>query len=229
MFDSKNLHHAYVIEGERAGVLESLKKFLEKELKFSTQGNPDFYLGEYDKFGIDEGRELSERQQQMAFGGDRKIFAVAANSITREAQNSLLKIFEEPTEGTHFFIIMPSAERLLPTLRSRVVIVQSDRRGQTSASGRNRISATSQFLEAKPAKRLEVVKEMLKDLEDEKITKSDFLLFLNEIEKIKSEEISVKTSEEQRLNLEELIKMRSFLQDQSSSAKLIMEYLALTI
>ncbi|HZS42949.1 MAG TPA: hypothetical protein VFA52_01890 [Candidatus Paceibacterota bacterium] len=223
MFDSKNLHHAYLIEGDRQVVLEEVKDFLEKELDFSLQGNPDFYLAEHDKFGVDEARELVGRQSQKSFGNDRKIFVIAVNSITREAQNSLLKIFEEPTTGTHFFLIVPSVERLLPTLQSRAVIIKM---GQGAAGEAGRAAA---FLKASPSKRLDIVKGMIEDLKDEKISKTDLLFFLNEIEKIKSAAISPKISEVDRQSLEELIKMRSFLQDQSSSAKLILEYLALTL
>jgi DNA polymerase III delta prime subunit len=225
MFDSKNLHHAYIIEGDRVIIIEELKNFLEKELKFTTQGNPDFYLAEYDKLGVDEAREVVERQQQKAMSGERKIFALAASSITREAQNSLLKIFEEPTPGTHFFLIVPSAERLLPTLKSRAVILKAE----NSRAALEKGGAATKFLKANPAKRLEIVKEMLADLEKEKIVKADFLSFLNEIEKLKSYDISKETKKNERLGVEELLKMRNYLQDQSSSAKLILEYLALTL
>lgn len=221
MFDSKNLHHAYIIEGDRESILKELKKFLEKELKFSTHNNPDFYLAEYDKFGVDEARELVDRQQQKSIG-ERKIFALAVNSITREAQNSLLKIFEEPTAGTHFFLIVRSVENLLPTLKSRAVVLKTK-------SGPSLSLGASEFLAAKPAKRLEIVKETLSRLEKEEITKADILSFLNEIEEIKNSEISAKMAAEDRSAVENLLKMRSYLQDQSSSAKLILEYLALSL
>ena len=49
-------------------------------------------------------RALKDAQTRGAFGGSRKIFIIGANSFTREAQNALLKTFEEPTAGTHFFL-----------------------------------------------------------------------------------------------------------------------------
>ena len=59
----------------------------------------------------------------------KKIFIIETGFFTREAQNSLLKVFEEePTEGTHFFVFTPSAETLLPTLRSRMVILHQKRK-----------------------------------------------------------------------------------------------------
>ncbi len=218
MFDSKNLHHAYIIEGDRERILSVIRKFLEEELRFQIVGNPDFYFREYEKFGVDEARQLVEQQQKKAFGEGRKVFMLAANSVSREAQNSLLKIFEEPTASTHFFLLVPSADRILPTLKSRSVVLKGG--GGEPAGFAGRLKSVEKFLNSKPAKRIEIVKGMIADLQDEKITKSDFLTFLNGIEVIKHSDLA---------SIGDLLKMRDYLQDQSSSAKLILEYLALTL
>ena len=47
------LHHAYVLEGERKSVFARLKDFLQKHLKISHRGNPDFWYGEYEILGIE--------------------------------------------------------------------------------------------------------------------------------------------------------------------------------
>jgi DNA polymerase III delta prime subunit len=219
------LHHAYILEGERDPTYEALKVFLEKDLNFSIKGNPDFYFLTTEKFGVDESRELKERQQQKAIAGGKKIFVILANTFSREAQNSLLKILEEPTEGTHFFIIMPSADRLLPTLQSRVMIIRSKEGAMATGSA----FKAEEFIKAKPALRLEMIKGMLERLKKGEITKSNFLAFLNEIEQIKATKVRSNTPANERRNMEELLKMRNYIQDQSSSAKLILEYLALTI
>lgn len=49
-----------------------------------------------------------------------KVFVVdEAHLLGVEAQNSLLKTIEEPSEGTVIVLVTPSEDRLLPTIRSR--------------------------------------------------------------------------------------------------------------
>ena len=95
------LHHAYLLEGIAESILKELHEFLEEGLSFHIKGNPDFWHGAFDTFGIDDGRALKEMQSRRPVG-ERKIFIVQANFFTREAQNALLKVFEEPTPNTHF-------------------------------------------------------------------------------------------------------------------------------
>ena len=91
-------------------------------MKFPVTGNPDFWQGDYNVFKIADSRKINEAHLNKPVKYDRKIFVISANFITKDAQNSLLKIFEEPNPGTHFFVIMPQ-NILLSTLRSRMQIV----------------------------------------------------------------------------------------------------------
>lgn len=117
------LHHAHVIEGAHDVVAPALVLALARHLGIETKGNPDLTIRYHESLGVDEARALKDAQTRAAFGGARKIFIIGAKSFTHEAQNALLKTFEEPTAGTHFFIILPRAEMLLPTLLSRVLVV----------------------------------------------------------------------------------------------------------
>ncbi len=38
----------------------------------------------------------------------------------------MLKVFEEPRGDTHFFMLMPTADNLLPTLKSRLFIIDEE-------------------------------------------------------------------------------------------------------
>jgi len=53
-----------------------------------------------------------------------KYIVLAGNSFTTEAQNSLLKVLEEPPKNIEFIIISPTKSNLLPTIRSRLPITQ---------------------------------------------------------------------------------------------------------
>jgi hypothetical protein len=98
-------HHAYGLVGFSS---DDLHGHLKKVHKISAQGNPDFFHQKYDTFGIDEGRRIKEMHSSKSFSaGSKKIFIVEVRSLTHEAQNSLLKIFEEPHEHTHFLSHYP--------------------------------------------------------------------------------------------------------------------------
>ncbi len=218
------LHHAYCIEGDKTAVFATLSAFIEKELGFSMTGNPDYWHEEFDSFGIDDGRRIKEFHATKAFRQDtRKIFIISTNSITREAQNSLLKIFEEPGEGNHFFIIIPSASVLLPTLKSRVIVVQGDASSNGPLAQKAKL-----FLGASPKIRLEIVKELLDQIAAEEKTKADVAVFLGELERAfyKNKKMAELTKT-QAENFEQLLKFRDYLNDRSASAKMILEHLAL--
>ncbi len=216
------LHHAYCIVGEREEVTSGLLELFEKELKIETPGNPDFWRGEFDSLSIDDARQIAEVQNKKAYAvGGKKIFLIIANKINREAQNALLKIFEEPTPDTHFFLVMPSSEGLLPTLKSRLFIIQSESENKWEAEAKMFLSAT------KP-KRLVLVKKMTEEISDEKKTKADAISFLNAVESVLKEKIGKLKSDDVKV-FEELIKFRSYLGDQSPSVKMLLEHLALIL
>jgi len=56
-----------------------------------------------------------------------KYIVLAAKEFTDVAQNSLLKLLEEPPSNIEFIIISPTKSNLLPTVRSRLPIVQSEK------------------------------------------------------------------------------------------------------
>ena len=53
-----------------------------------------------------------------------KYIIIAASEFTTVAQNSLLKLLEEPPRNIEFIIISPTKSNLLPTVRSRLPILK---------------------------------------------------------------------------------------------------------
>jgi len=214
------LHHAYLIEGVAEEVLEELTGFFEKELSFSTKGNPDFWHGDFDTFGIDDGRSIKQMQSRKPLG-ERQIFVVSTNFFTREAQNALLKMFEEPTANTHFFIVTPNVESLLPTLRSRLFHLYTPRK----ALGEGGVFVDN-FLKMGKAKRL----EMLKDIIETK-DKQRAIQFLGDLESALYFQSggSVSKLEEYVTVFEEIKKARSYLNDRAPSVKMLLEHIALIV
>src|SRR3989344_1690986 len=132
--NSDQLHHAYFFVAHKVEEeVEKLKHFLEEHVGVKTVGNPDVTHHQFKTLTIDDARALATSSERKSFGLDmsrvpldieqsRKIFIIEVDFITEEAQNSLLKVFEEPTAGTHFFIISPQ-DILLSTLRSRMQVI----------------------------------------------------------------------------------------------------------
>lgn len=223
--DIDTLHHAYLFEGERKALLSELFDFLEKKLKMGMKGNPNFYTGEFDTFTIDDGRMLKEMQANKVADGERKVLVVAFNSITREAQNSLLKIFEEPTERTHFFIITPSASLFLPTLLSRI------QRGESSNEKQQLETREGEkFLKFSKGDRVQYIKELMEDISDEKKDKQYAIGLLEQLEVILSSKISLqKATPEDLAMIKLIVKSQDFAHDKSASVKMILENIALSL
>ena len=212
---SKNLHHAYFVVGEIEDTFSKLKSFLKESVKVKIEGSADFWSGKYNTLNIEGARDIAESQGRKDFEGKRKVYIIQADFITEEAQNSLLKVFEEPTEGTHFFILSPQ-DILLPTLRSRVqVIFNNPKLPKMSKS----------LFDMNLAERLALVKEITEGISDEEKTKQDAIALLNGIETelyskgVEKSFASLKTCEESRLAL----------YDRGAPIKIILENLMLSI
>jgi len=208
------ISHAFLLE-EREKLLEELLTFFE-EIGINTKGNPDLWHREYESFGIGEARELRATQTQGAFAGDKRLFIIRAKAITPEAQNALLKTFEEPTAGTHFFLIVPNRDLLLPTLLSRLMFV-----GESTKKSIKENSLVGNFLTTTPSKRLELLEEIIKEKD-----RSSAMDFLNGLEISYSE--SDITKKDIAEFLETLLEFKKYLSQRGSSVKMILEHIALT-
>ena len=232
---SGDLHHAYYLVGETEKIVFELKQFIENKLEMAISGNPDFFHANYKTFSIDNAKFISESQERKDFTGSKKIFIIETDFITEEAQNSLLKVFEEPTVGTHFFVVSPQ-EILLPTLKSRMVTIVESQKSIKSIK-------TEEILGLKITERLARVKEIAEAINEAKTsssnsfarsvedrfredaTKQDAIFFLNQIESELYELGVEKTHKSLRICEE----TRASLYDRGAPVKMILENLVLNI
>jgi hypothetical protein len=122
-------HHAYALVGGEETRAELLS-ILAKKHKLAPVGNPDFFDRRYETFSIDDARELKALAETRPIHDDgKKVFVLAMNGITVEAQNALLKLLEEPGDYARFFLILPSAHLLIPTVKSRLQVVDGGETG----------------------------------------------------------------------------------------------------
>lgn len=215
-----NLHHAYCILGNSIDVINDLEKLLNKEYKFSTLNNPDFWYGEYDTMDIEDSRSVKELHQNKPIAGDKKIFVVSANFITEKAQNAMLKLFEEPRGDTHFFLVIPSLSNIIPTFRSRLFIIDTNETNNSLVNPKD-------FLEMKIGDRMNTVKKICTSISDEDESKIEIIKFLNglEMELKKNIKLNIDNSEYYL----ELEKARQYASEQSPSLKMLLEYISLLL
>lgn len=217
------LHHAYCIVGSKDEIMKELEIFFTKELDFVIAGNSDFWYGEYDSMSIEDSRALKDLHQNKPTTGERKIFVISANFINERAQNAMLKLFEEPSGDTHFFLILPSQNNLLSTLKSRMIIIPHYGKN-------NSIINVKDFLKMSVGGRIEEIKNLIKSITDEEESKIEVTKFLNGLELELKKKIDLsKTNSEAVKIFEEIEKVRGYASIQSPSLKMLLEHLALFI
>jgi DNA polymerase-3 subunit delta' len=75
---------------------------------------------------IDQVRALGEFLTLAAHRGGRRIVLLApAEALNGPAANALLKLLEEPPPGTHFLAVTDEIDAVLPTVRSRCVLLRA--------------------------------------------------------------------------------------------------------
>ncbi|MDP2788433.1 MAG: hypothetical protein Q8O46_00055 [bacterium] len=227
-FDKNNLHHAYLIEGAREEIVPEIQKFM-KEIQIETLKNPDFCQIILDSLKIEDARNIRSLSEEKSTSKNKKIFIISANNFLLEAQNTLLKMFEEPIENTHFFLIIPDANILLPTLVSRFYFISNLKEGQKTEDA-------EKFIAMPVSKRLDFIKELLIEGEDEEAlvlidsVRAKALRFLNSLELVLHKKVMSKISRGVDVSFfSQIFKVREFLRQPGSSAKSLMESLALTI
>ena len=224
--NKNNLHHAYLIEGARDEIVPEILEFL-KTLNIKTVGNPDFTQITIDNFKIDEAFSLRSMSSDKSFSSMKKVFIVCVNSFTLDAQNVLLKMFEEPGENTIFFLVVPDINILLKTLISRFYLIS------TKSSLTEEIKEAEKFIALSLSSRISFIKDLLTETDEEDEegneivildgTRSKALKFLNALEIILSKKhLDTKI-------FEHIFKVREFLSMPGSSAKSLMESVALII
>lgn len=110
-----------------------------------------------DRLRIDDARQVIADALAKPVTLASRTIVIAARDLQPEAQNALLKLFEEPPATTRFVLVVPRFDMLLPTLRSRVLYVG------TAAHVESADTYFSEFIEASYADRLAQVANFAKE------------------------------------------------------------------
>jgi len=222
-----NLSHSTIVTGNRAQNLELVKAFLVGQ-KVSTQANSDLALFNNEQITIDTAREIVASVASKKVSNAR-FCILSFDRMTTEAQNTLLKTFEEPQEGTYFFILVPNVEVVLPTIRSRCQIISTE-----SSGGESRLNA-QEFLKQKVSERFAYIETWTKAKKDEdNVSKSEVIHFIEELEQVLWEKFkkssSVSTLQKQE-GLEDLFSdirmVKQYANIRGASHRVLLDYLAM--
>ena len=212
----QNLNHATIVVGRE--ILENLLSEIESILQFATKGNPDFLQREYATFGIDEARELVAWVSGKPLLSDRKLALLTTPGITLEAQNALLKTLEEPPFGTYIIFCLPNVGSLLPTLLSRVSILEF---GESSKKDKSSNEA-ARFLGSHIGERLNQIKALAK-----KEDKTEMKNLIRDLEQV----AYTANFEDKTLNNAKIMKKfltaKVFAASRGASPKMLLEWLAM--
>ncbi len=172
------------------------------------------YTKDLDFLSLEEVRRLKSLQSEQG----RKLFIIRFLQVQKESQNALLKMLEEPSSDSYFIFIFPHKKNLLPTLRSRMLMVQVNDQGKPQPSSIDIQEYQARSLSEKFDFHASLLKK--KDYE-----KKDLLAFFDLLESSLKKE----GDSGQAQKLSEIFYLRSLIARPQVSIKLILDYLALVL
>lgn len=113
--------HAFLITGDLAHGTERALSHAEQVLGLTRHDPANLSVHRFVNFTIDDVRDFIQSAYAAPAGGDRRAIVLSASRLFHEAQNAMLKLFEEPPSGVTLYLVVPSDGVVLPTLRSRLV------------------------------------------------------------------------------------------------------------
>lgn len=141
--EQDKVSHAYILTGDRYSGKEYIARIFAQALlcesptdypcgkchscsQALSDNNPDIIYVTHEKpnvIGVDDIREQVNGDISIKpYAGKKKIYIInEAEKMNQQAQNAILKTFEEPPEYAVIMLLCTNAEELLPTIRSRAV------------------------------------------------------------------------------------------------------------
>ena len=140
---SRKVSHAYILQSADRAERNALAEVLVSGLQRRRTNNPDVIRVTHEKPTlISVGEIRSQLVSDMAirpYEEEHKIYLVDdADLMNEAAQNALLKTLEEPPEYGVILLLLANAEKLLPTIRSRAVLVSVSEEIRSDLSGEDR-------------------------------------------------------------------------------------------
>ena len=220
-------HHAFVVEAEAEEGIKVVQEWAARELGMQTRGNPDIIALRHGLFSVEDARRVTELAASAPFAGEFKVLIVSAHRAYHEAQNALLKLFEEPPEGVYLFLILPNLGGLLPTLCSRVHVLGAP---PTSRATREAEGAAA-FMKAGKEARSALIKKLAsgKDEEARRANREEALRLINGMEAAAYAALKKSGNASVTAFLSDIATVRGYLYDRSAPVRMILEHLSLVM
>ncbi len=155
-----NLHHAYLVVGGAEEGLKEVHAVLEKR-GVHIPGNLDVLSISVPELDIDTVREVLYPFISLTPLGEAKYLVLSFSRANHSSQNALLKVVEEGSGRTNFFLCVDAVGHVLPTLRSRTIVVNTDVEHVTNTDEKKE---AEEFLAGSFADRLETVESFAKTI-----------------------------------------------------------------
>lgn len=161
---------------------QELKRLLTRLFGREIAKSPDIHVlerGEKNSIGIEEVKELQESMRFMPFQEEVQVGIILdAQKLTHQAQNSMLKSLEDSSETSVYILCVDNERNLLPTIRSRGVILYPKRVGEQNEKEieKNDLeNVMENFFDLSPVEQFNVIEKYSEN-------KDNSLLFINGIE-----------------------------------------------
>lgn len=144
---NKKISHSYIITGEKGSPKDELAKIFAKGIlcksenspcenclsckKFDQKNHPDFCeidtLDGKSSISIEQIRNLLKEAYFKPNESEKRVYIINnAHLMTEQAQNALLKFFEEPPSFTVIILVTEDSNLLLNTIQSRALIINTE-------------------------------------------------------------------------------------------------------
>ena len=224
-------HHAYLYIGAHEPGILAARTFAAEKLGIEGVNHPDLAVFAYEGlFPIDHARRVITFASQAPVEGDKKLIVIAAGRLFVPSQNALLKLFEEPSEGTTPILIVPAEGMLLPTLRSRLIELPRVE-GEIDVAARLFLDASRTEREKIVAKLVSRVKSDNKDEEKQAARMEAVRIAEGLVRAAHAKRLTAKgeEAEDLALFLRELVRFMPILHTSSAPLKLIFEHILIVM
>jgi len=116
--DKEDIPHAFLFHGPKGCGKTSMARIIAEALDCDSASIMEYDIG--DMGGIETVRTLKEACQYLPIMGNVRVYVLdEVQSMTKPAQDALLKTLEEPPNHVYFVLCTTEPERLKETIRSR--------------------------------------------------------------------------------------------------------------
>ena len=127
LYQSNKMHHCLLLNGQKGiGKCSFSQEFINNQLNSNNIYHNSLYIDNGDKrdITIDKIRSIKDFVNKSSINNCDKFIIIDSICIANlSAQNSILKILEEPNPGNYFFLICHNINQILATIKSRSYII----------------------------------------------------------------------------------------------------------